>query len=334
MCTNRLYLYVLFFSLSLFSCVREEFRHDERSAKENFNLLWKIVDENYCYFDLKKIDWDSVKAVYARKVNGNMADKELFGIFSSMLCELKDGHVNLYSDFNTSRYWNWFLDYPQNYNPIIVERNYLGDNYIIAGKIIAKNIRNVGYLRYDSFEDIITRTNIVEAINQLGAIKGLIIDIRNNGGGYVKMVDVLASCFFSQKTLVGYTRYKEGARHSDFSRFFPRYVEPDSPSVFDGRIVILTNRLTYSACNEFIAYMKCLPNVTLIGNISGGGGGMPFSSELYNGWRVRISRDPFYDANQHHIENGIEPHIYMNMDKQDEYQNIDSIIEYALDFLQ
>jgi len=40
-----------------------------------------------------------------------------------------------------------------------------------------------------------------------------------------------------------------------------------------------------------------------------------------------------FDANKHHIENGIEPHIFVDMNKDDEYNNIDSIIEYAVDFL-
>ena len=61
-----------------------------------------------------------------------------------MLAELKDGHVNLYSSSNMARYWDWYLDYPRNFNEGIIERQYLGKSYRIAGglkyKILEDNI--------------------------------------------------------------------------------------------------------------------------------------------------------------------------------------------------
>jgi hypothetical protein len=301
---------------------------------DNFELLWQLVDESYCFFELKNIRWDSIKAEYGRRVTDNMDEKALFGVCASMLSELKDGHVNLYSEFNTSRYWDWFLDYPQNYNSAIVEREYLGKDYPIAGRLKAKRIEraegSVGYLRYGSFMDEVSAGNVRAAIAQLGNVKGLIIDVRDNGGGVLDYTKVLASCFFSQKTLVGYLKYKEGPGHSEFSDFFPQYVEPEGAVAFSGPIAVLTNRMCFSATNEFVAMMKCLPNVTLIGDVTGGGGGAPLSSELYNGWRLRISRNPLFDVNKQHIEFGIEPHIRVDMDKDDEYDGVDTIIETAI----
>lgn len=319
--------------LFLSSCIQEYVVNNDDNAIENFELLWKTVDENYCFFDEKGIDWNAVKKKYELQVSEKTSDKELFSICSLMLSELKDGHVNLYSDFNTFRYWNWFLDYPQNFNWSLVERNYLGKEYIIAGKLKAKSIRNIGYCRYESFTDEITSSNIHQAIGQLGNIKGLIIDIRDNGGGSLALVDEFASCFFLKKTLVGYLKYKDGPGHDDFSELFPQYIEPDSSVVFNGKIVILTNRLVYSAANDFVSIMKTLPNVTIIGDMTGGGGGAPFSSELYNGWRLRVSRDPLFNTKKESVENGIIPDIQVDMDKKEEADGVDSIIEFALNFI-
>jgi hypothetical protein len=300
---------------------------------DNFDLLWKLVDESYCYFDLKSIRWDSVKMVYGKKVSDNMGDKALFGLCADMLNELKDGHVNLYSDFNTSRYWDWFWDYPQNYNSTIVERTYLGRDHIIAGSLHAKRVGDVGYLRYGSFMDEVTVANVREAIGQLGDVKGLIIDVRDNGGGAIDFAMTFAACFFSEKTVVGYLQYKEGPGHSEFSRHFPQYVKPEGAAIFSGPIAVLTNRMAYSATNNFVSVMKCLPNVTLIGDVTGGGGGMPLSAELYNGWQLRISRNPLFDVNKEHIEFGIEPNIRVDMDKDDEYNGVDTIIDSAVNYL-
>jgi len=333
MFTSKKYLYLLFIPLISFSCIKEEITNPHSTPQKNFDLLWQLVDENYCFFEYKNIDWNAVKAKYAPRVTNNTGEQELFNICAAMLNELQDGHVNLYSYFNVSRYWDFFLDYPQNFNSTLVERRYLGNNHIIIGGLQASNINGIGYLRYGDFTNTITPADVRNAINQLGNIQGLIIDVRDNGGGVRDYAKIFASCFFAERTLVGYTRYKEGKGHADYSKYFSHYVDPEGAVAFGGNIVILTNRLCYSATNEFVSMMKCLPNVTLIGDITGGGGGIPFSAELYNGWQLRLSRDPMFDANKHHIENGIEPHIFVDMNKDDEYNNIDSIIEYAVDFL-
>jgi hypothetical protein len=334
MCTSKKYFLFGVALLAMSSCRWDE--HDllrHSTPTDNFNLLWKVVDESYCYFDYKNVRWDSVKKAYASKVSDDMSDKELFDVCAAMLNELKDGHVNLISDFNVSRYWEWYLGYPQNYNNTIVERSYLGRDYLIAGGVRAQKTGNVGYLRYPSCMDRVTAANIRGALEQLGDVKGLIIDARDNGGGMLAYALEFASCFFSEKTVAGYLRYKEGPGHSDFSKFYPQYVEPEDPAVFSGSIVVLTNRMVFSAANQFVSTIKCLPNVTLMGDKTGGGGGAPLSSELYNGWSVRISRNPLFDVNKQHIEFGIEPDVRVDMDKDDEYNDVDTIIEAAISYL-
>lgn len=53
--------------------------------------------------------------------------------------------------------------------------------------------------------------------------------------------------------------------------------------------------------------MKYLPGVKVVGATTGGGSGMPFSSEIPNGWGVRFSACPMYDANGVCTEQGVEP---------------------------
>ncbi|HNW51649.1 MAG TPA: S41 family peptidase [Prolixibacteraceae bacterium] len=328
---NALWILACLFAFS--SCIKEDIENDSSDAIANFDLLWKTVDENYCFFEEKGVDWNTVRDKYRPMVTTAMSDTALFAICSSMLNELKDGHVNLYSNFNTSRYWDWFLDYPQNFNWSIVERNYLGKNCLIAGRLKAQKIRNVAYLRFESFSDVISYANVKKVFAQMGDVNGAIIDIRDNGGGYVSMSEEFASCFFPEKKLVAYEKYKEGPGHSDFSNFFPQYIDPDSTVIFTGKIVVLTNHLVFSSANYFVSMMKTLPNVTIIGDVTGGGGGLPFSSELYNGWQVRLSRNPIVNANKESIENGIQPDKKVNMNKIDEGNGFDSIIEFALDFI-
>jgi C-terminal processing protease CtpA/Prc len=75
--------------------------------------------------------------------------------------------------------------------------------------------------------------------------------------------------------------------------------------------------------------MHSLPKVTLIGDTTGGGSGLPFSSELPNGWSVRFSASPIYNAQMQHIEFGIEPDIKIDITSDDYQRGVDTIIEKA-----
>jgi C-terminal processing protease CtpA/Prc len=92
---------------------------------------------------------------------------------------------------------------------------------------------------------------------------------------------------------------------------------------------VLTNRSVYSAANQFAVLMHALPNVTLVGDHTGGGSGMPMNNSLPNGWNVRFSACPLYDKNGHHTEFGIDPDVKVELTDESTAKNIDNIIEKA-----
>jgi C-terminal processing protease CtpA/Prc len=98
-------------------------------------------------------------------------------------------------------------------------------------------------------------------------------------------------------------------------------------------VVVLTNRRSYSATNDFVNRMHCLPQVTLMGDRTGGGSGLPFTSELPNGWSVRFSASPIYNAQMEHIEFGIDPDVKVDISSEDYQRGVDTIIEEARKWL-
>ena len=114
-----------------------------------------------------------------------------------------------------------------------------------------------------------------------------------------------------------------------FSKPYAIYLEPANGVRWQKKVVVLTNRRSFSATNDFVNHMRCLPNVTTIGDKTGGGSGMPFTSELPNGWSVRFSASPHFDAEMNHIEFGIEPDIKADMLQEDELRGKDTLIEMA-----
>jgi len=72
------------------------------------------------------------------------------------------------------------------------------------------------------------------------------------------------------------------------------------------------------------------PNATIVGDRTGGGGGLPLSNELPNGWLVRFSACPMYDAAMQHTEWGLDPDVKVDMSALDASLGYDSIIERAI----
>lgn len=321
--------YVYFFSLFIISTFltgcQEQF--NPRSKKDNFEVLWNTINERYCFFSYKDIDWHDVKKKYAPKVDSCRTSEELFYVFADMLNELKDGHVNLYSTFDIARYWKWFEDYPRNFYPNVQE-HYLKTNYQIAGGLKIQSLSDsIGYIYYGSFSSPVSNANLSAAFQKFKGYKGIIIDIRDNGGGNITTADQIAARFASERRTVGYIKHKVGPGYNDFSDPKPIRMTPYDGWRWEYPVVLLTNRHCFSAANYFVMIMRQLPNVTVIGDRTGGGSGLPFSSELPIGWSLRFSASPILNEEKEDTEFGIDPDIFVEFNVEDVAKNIDPFIE-------
>lgn len=333
---NRLtYLFLILLLPLMAACVDED-EYDD-TPQGNFEALWKIIDEHYCFLDYKQheygLDWQQIYNKYRVRVQGQLTDLQLFEVLTQMLGELRDGHVNLSTSYDYGRYWSWFENYPANVSDTLLRR-YMGTDYKIASGLRYRILDdNIGYIRYESFSSPIGEGNIDEALMYMMLCQGLIIDIRGNGGGDLTYAELLAARFCKEKTLVGYTQHKTGKGHSDFSSLEPQYIEPSGNIRWTKPVVVLTNRQVFSAANEFTMYMKAMPMVKVVGDHTGGGAGMPFSSSLPNGWVVRFSAIPTYDAQRQSTEFGIDPDYYVSLSDEDVLKGRDTIIEFARQLL-
>lgn len=313
-----------------------DYGKDPYDAYANFDALTDIVGSRYCFFAEKDIDWESLCAEYRAKITDKTSSVELFFIMSDLLDNLRDGHVNLVSSFNTSYYKKWWSEYPQNFDMRTLEQYYLD-----FGGLQTSGMRygimlpdSVGYIYYASFSSPIGETNLDNVLTILHKTHGLVIDIRDNGGGLLTNVPTLASRFIDKETTGGYILHKTGPGHNDFSEPFRYTYSPcgEGHVSYKGPVSVLTNRSCYSAANDFVAFMKTLPQVEIVGARTGGGGGLPFSSELPNGWSIRFSASPILDPKGNSTEDGIDPTpgCEINCDPADLAEGKDAILNFAL----
>lgn len=318
---------------ALFSC--HPLDTFDNTPRENFEALWSIIDQRYCFLDEKGVDWQEVHDRYAPLVSDRMNSRELFQVCADMLDELRDGHTNLMAPFQTSYYRRWWSDYPENYDARLVEQYYFNFNYLSIGGIdYAVFPSNVGYIRYGSFASPVGEGNLDYILNYLSTCNGLIIDVRANGGGDLTNVETFVRRFITSRMLAGYISHKTGPGHSDFSKPYAYYYDPapEGRVMWGKPVVVLASRGTFSAANNFVSVMKSIPGVKIVGATTGGGSGMPFNSELPNGWGVRFSACSILDPDGNPTEQGVEPSpgCAVDLDPQEALLGHDTILDFAI----
>ena len=159
----------------------------DNTPEGNFEALWTIIDEHYCFLDYKKqaigLDWDEVHSRYRQRLDKSINNAQLFEVLAEMLSELRDGHVNLYAAHDTGRNWSWYEDFPDNFYQEL-QNSYLGTDYKIASSISYRILEdNIGYVVCSSFQTSFGEGNLDEVFHYLRTCNGLILDVRNNSGG-------------------------------------------------------------------------------------------------------------------------------------------------------
>lgn len=331
---NRIILntFILF---TCISCTEKLVGPDlEDTPINNFKMLWKDYDEHYSRFIYKGINWDSIYNVYMPLVNDNLTDEDFFNLLSRMISNLKDGHAIIESP-------DYFYAYPhkiykENFNLDNIRHNYLLDVSTNEPFLYGKLSDRLGYIYISSFSKNRMNFNYInKIIKQYNKLDGIIIDIRNNGGGEESNAQTIASHFTEKKLVYKYNLYRNGPEHDDFSEKNESTFYPAEDNIFKGKIATLTNRYVGSAAEDFVLMMKQIHGATIIGDYTGGGaGGCPITRELPNGWIYRIPTCLQTDINNVPFEGiGIEPDLYLQFQTGDEEDGIDPILEKAIEIL-
>ncbi len=299
--------------------------------------LWKTSDEGSALFDLKGVRWDSIHSIYQFSFTDTMTERQLFDTCALMLSTLRDRNVTLYAGFATA-YYPAPTNYRANFNKSIMERRYWA-GHENTGPFIYKVIDSVGYIYYGNFDDDVTDAQIdavIERLTYLGGKKGIILDVRNSVGTRTdNMFTIfrhmtLDSAGYDFTSYLYQTQYKKGPAHDDFTDYQGSWMDKNDTKKFNRHIRVLTNRAMWGVANLFATGSKGFIPVKTMGDTTGGGGGIPSSKELANGWVVTFTSCRIRTSEGIDIENGVAPDTTVHMQPADEAAGKDTILEAAL----
>ena len=311
-----------------------------------FDVFWESYDRHYAHFGLKDIDWDQIYDKYSAQVGPHTSEDELFEILGEMLLLLEDGHVYLVGDERRAMSNQKIRSTRRTFDAQIVERTYLQESRREAGEgnIVYGHVADgIGYLRLSTLSGGegfgIDAQGWIEEIDTVMAhlddSQGLIVDLRNNGGGRASNAKFVGSRFATQRRPFLTTRSRNGPDHDDFTAPRHWYVEPPTDDPFIAPVVVLTNRNTFSAAEWLTLALRQFDHVVHMGTQTGGGLAMFLPRELPNGWMYTISVQDTRDPQGNSYERvGIAPHRYLEMSDSEMEEGRDPMMDEAIRFLQ
>ena len=300
-----------------------------------FDALWREIDQRYPYFALNGVNWDSVRAVHRPRAIAAASDEALARELDATLRELEDPHVSItpFGPGSTMRYLADFDTTATHYSASRALARYLpasrasADGRIISGWAAPA----VGYIRLPSFADKGWASDVDEPVAAFASASALIIDVRGNMGGYRSSALDIAGRFADRTREFGFLRYRSGAKHTDLTAFESERFGPHGAGGFSRRVFVLADRHTLSSAENFVMAMRTLPNVTVIGDTTGGASGGPVERKLPNGWAFQYSECIEYTTAGGVVErNGIAPDLVVRGQVGDELSGRDRALEVAL----
>lgn len=187
------------------------------------------------------------------------------------------------------------------------------DLYPIKYEILENGI---GYINLPSFDEDSAK-EFKDIYNELSKnnLKGLIIDLRNNGGGIVDEALEIADYILKKDDIILITKDKDGNEEIEKSTKKPIVNVP---------VVVLTNENTASASEILAGALKENGKATIVGERTYGKGVIQELISLKDGCGIKITTEEYYTPNRNKINKvGIEPDEKVSLP--DEAENAYSI---------
>ena len=300
-----------------------------KDSQALFDELWGEFDRHYSFFELKGIDWTAVRAQHYPQLKG-ADDAALLSEIASAFKILNDAHVSLVAPGILVTSAPLRVSRSTSFSSQTVFSLYVTFVGNTAHMRFGKTAQRIGYVFIPSFGGDGWGSEIDVALQRLGDISGLIIDIRNNQGGNDANGVEIAGRFTTQRRLFEYFQFRNGPHHSDFSKLLGREIFPRG-TPFGGGVAVLTNRQDFSSSETFVLMMRSIPGVRIIGDTTGGASSNPLPRELSNGWTYRISEGINYGPDTVTFENiGLVPSIVVPQTAADSAARVDRQLERAI----
>jgi len=300
-----------------------------------FDVFWTTFAEHYNSFPRKRVDWAAARARFRPKVDSETEPGELYAVLRDMITPLEDMHTSVTGadgeEFFGARLGTRELS-SRDLRAAVDEhlREDLGVTEIqnFAGGAIsyADLPGGRGYLRLTRFERYREDDNsylanqaeldrVLDAVftpARVAALRGLVVDVRNNSGGY----DALGLQLAGRLTDTPYPAFSKQPRNDPkdqtrHGRLREVTVAPADGPRYTGPVRLLTSELTISAAEAFVlAMLARTPVPSRVGTATQGVFADDMTRHLPNGWTATLGNEEYFAPDGRSFEGvGIPPTV-------------------------
>ncbi|HSV75093.1 MAG TPA: S41 family peptidase [Chthonomonadales bacterium] len=180
---------------------------------------------------------------------------------------------------------------------------------------------NVGYVRFNLFLMPLME-RIRHAIREMSDARGIIIDLRGNGGGIGAMAWGVATPFFDRRASLGTMRLRRGNVHF---AVFPQ------PEPFAGPLVVLTDEASLSTSEVLAGGLQELGRARIVGRTTGGMVLPSIVERLPGGARLQYAVADFRTPKGVLLEGrGVRPDVPVDVRRDDLLAGRDPVLEAGI----
>jgi C-terminal processing protease CtpA/Prc len=205
-----------------------------------------------------------------------------------------------------------------------------------------------GYLKVHTFlgkRPGRTADEIDDALDPLLDRPGIVLDLRDNHGGFVDAAVETAGRFVDQKTMIARVQLREPGSEEFAAGFWdekrgvhaapPVHAQPRKP-IYEGPVVVLVDAGCFSACEILAGGLQSIKRATLVGpSRTGGGSGTVASHRLPSGAVITFSVFVSWRTDGTQIDfEGIVPDVLVSEDPADWVAGRDIVLETAVEILE
>jgi len=309
-------------------CLGTLSRKQKKDPVFNFEVLWNTFKDQYAYFEVRDVNWDTLYAKYKSQITSKTSQLELYKICDTMLAELKDGHVGIEaSDKIMKKASKGEVEDDVKFSKIgrAIASHYVDDlkNHNLTRSLWGKINDRVGFYQVnamgtqayfgvprnatveeaqkiyiegmqnsaDLMADEISGINktMHQVLKDVEGVDHLIIDVRFNGGGFDAVSFEILRFLINKKKTV----FKKYARLGDKTTDPYLYeIEPEG-TYFDGKVYFLQSHFSASATETMLLASLQLPNTKRIGSNTEGIFSDALEKVLPNGWGFSLSNEAY-----------------------------------------
>jgi hypothetical protein len=242
-------------------------------AEEAFDQMWEAFDRKYAMFVFRpEVDWAKLRMEYRPKAMASQSTFQFAEVCADMLRNLRDLHIWLtVAGANIP-----VFDRPRtaNANPKAYE-TILGGLKQEGRVDWAVTTNNIGFLAIFGWDDDKIPAQCGEALEQMRDTRGLIVDVRLNGGGAEPMAEKFARRFLGKEFVYAHSQFRNGPSHTNLTEKYERKIAPGGPWRYDRPVLLLIGQKCMSSDESFVGMMTGDPEVTTMGDHTCGSSGNP-----------------------------------------------------------